>query len=436
MLHQEYINKDIVVLGLGYVGLPLALEFAKNNISTYGYDSDALRIKQLSEGFDKNEEIDQEDILSSNLKITANPECITDSNIIIVTVPTPITDDYQPDLSLLMSASKLIGEKISLRKNKDIKPIIIFESTTYPGCTEDYCARIIEKESGLRSGKDFYLGYSPERTNFGDKEHNISNIIKVVSGQNNQTLEIISSLYSHVAKKGVHKAKSIRIAESSKVIENIQRDLNIALFNELCMIFDKMSIPSSEVFKAASTKWNFNKYTPGLVGGHCVPVDPYYLTYKAQELGFTPKTILSGRAVNESIPKFLFEKITKTLFHIEKNKSKNILVLGQTFKPDVADLRNSKSIELCNLLVSSNYNIFINDIKNNYPYIDDATYIDDFNHSNIKFSAIVLAVPHKKYITNFSDFLGKIEKNGYVFDITGALDNSIFQKHGINYWSM
>ena len=436
MLNQEYINKDIVVLGLGYVGLPLALEFAKNNISTYGYDSDELRIKQLLEGVDKNEEIDKVDILSSNLKITSSPECIKNSNIIIVTVPTPITDDYQPDLSLLMNASMLIGKKISIRKNKDIKPIIIFESTTYPGCTEDYCARIIENESGLKSGKDFYLGYSPERTNFGDKEHNISNIIKVVSGQNNQTLEIISNLYSHVAKQGVYKAKSIRIAESSKVIENIQRDLNIALFNELCMIFDKMNIPSSEVFKAASTKWNFNKYSPGLVGGHCVPVDPYYLTYKAQELGFTPKTILSGRAVNESIPKFLFEKITKTLFHTYKNKSKNILVLGQTFKPDVADLRNSKSIELCNLLVSSNYNIFVNDIKNNYPFVNDAKYIDDLKLNNIKFSAIVLAVPHKKYINNFYNYLEKIEKNGYVFDITGVLDNSMFENHGINYWSM
>ena len=436
MLSQEYINKDIAILGLGYVGLPLALEFAKNNISTYGYDSDELRIKQLSEGVDKNEEIDKVDILSSELKITSNSECITDSNIIIVTVPTPITDDYQPDLLLLMNASKLIGEKIALRKNKDIKPIIIFESTTYPGCTEDYCAPIIENESGLKSGIDFFLGYSPERTNFGDKEHNISNIIKVVSAQNDETLEIISKLYSHVAKQGVHKAKSIRIAESSKVIENIQRDLNIALFNELSMIFDKMNIPSSEVFKAASTKWNFNNYSPGLVGGHCVPVDPYYLTYKAQELGFTPKTILSGRAINESVPKFLFNKITKTLFQIEKNNSQNILVLGQTFKPDVADSRNSKSIELCNLLVSSKFNIFINDFRNNYPFVDNAKYIDNFDDNEIKFLAIVLAVPHKKYISNFDNFLGKIEKNGYVFDITGVLDDSMFQNQGINYWSM
>ncbi|MBR91347.1 MAG: hypothetical protein CL903_00880 [Dehalococcoidia bacterium] len=436
MLSKEYINKDIVILGLGYVGLPLALEFAKNNISTYGYDSDLIRINQLSEGIDKNEEIDKMDILSSKLKITSNPECITDSNIIIVTVPTPITDDYLPDLSLLMNASKLIGEKIALRKNKNNKPIIIFESTTYPGCTEDYCAPLIEKESGLISGKDFYLGYSPERTNFGDKEHSISNIVKVVSGQNDEILEIISSLYSHVAKEGVHKAKSIRIAESSKVIENIQRDLNIALFNELCMIFDRMNIPSSEVFKAASTKWNFNNYSPGLVGGHCVPVDPYYLTYKAQEFGFTPKTILSGRAVNESVPKFLFEKIIKTLSNVEKHNSNNILVLGQTFKPDVADLRNSKSIELCKLLVSSNYNIFINDIKNNYPFLDDAKYIDNIEDNKINFLAIVLAVPHKNYISQFSNLIGKIEKNGYVFDITGVLDNSKFQNQEINYWSM
>ena len=435
MLSKEYI-KDIVILGLGYVGLPLALEFAKNNISTYGYDSDLVRIKQLSEGIDKNEEIDKMEILSSKLKITSNPECITDSNIIIVTVPTPITDDYQPDLSLLMNASKLIGKKIALRKNKDYKPIIIFESTTYPGCTEDYCAPLIEKESGLISGKDFYLGYSPERTNFGDKEHSISNIIKVVSGQNDEILEIISNLYSHVAKEGVHKAKSIRIAESSKVIENIQRDLNIALFNELCMIFDRMNIPSYEVFKAASTKWNFNNYSPGLVGGHCVPVDPYYLTYKAQEFGFTPKTILSGRAVNESVPKFLFEKIIKTLSNVEKHKSNNILVLGQTFKPDVADLRNSKSIELCKLLISSNYNIFINDIKNNYPFLNDAKYIDNIEDNKINFLAIVLAVPHKNYISKFSNLTRKIEKNGYFFDITGVLDNSKFQNQEINYWSM
>ena len=202
------------------------------------------------------------------------------------------------------------------------------------------------------------------------------------------------------------------------------------------MIFDRMNIPSYEVFKAASTKWNFNNYSPGLVGGHCVPVDPYYLTYKAQEFGFTPKTILSGRAVNESVPKFLFEKIIKTLSNVEKHKSNNILVLGQTFKPDVADLRNSKSIELCKLLISSNYNIFINDIKNNYPFLNDAKYIDNIEDNKINFLAIVLAVPHKNYISKFSNLTRKIEKNGYVFDITGVLDNSKFQNQEINYWSM
>ncbi len=436
MISKEYINGDIVILGLGYVGLPLALEFAKNNISTFGFDSDELRINQLNKGEDKNEEIDKQDILSSKLKITSNPKCIAESNIIIVTVPTPITSEYLPDLSLLMSASNLIGQQITSRKSKNIKPIIIFESTTYPGCTEDYCARIIEEKSGLSSGKDFFLGYSPERTNFGDKEHNISNITKVVSGQNEETLEIISDLYGYVAKHGVYQAKTIRIAESSKVIENIQRDLNIALFNELSMIFDRMNISSSDVFEAASTKWNFNRYTPGLVGGHCVPVDPYYLTYKAQELGFTPKTILSGRAVNESVPKFLSEKISKSLLSLETSQSGNILVLGQTFKPDVSDARNSKSIELCNLLVNSKYNIFINDFKNNYPFVENATYIDNIYNVEKKFIAIILAVPHKKYVNDFDKLINKIHNNGFVFDITGILDKSMFDNNEINYWSM
>ena len=436
MISKEYINGDIVILGLGYVGLPLALEFAKNNISTFGFDSDELRINQLNKGEDKNEEIDKQDILSSKLKITSNPKCIAESNIIIVTVPTPITSEYLPDLSLLMSASNLIGQQITSRKSKNIKPIIIFESTTYPGCTEDYCARIIEEKSGLSSGKDFFLGYSPERTNFGDKEHNISNITKVVSSQNEETLEIISDLYGYVAKHGVYQAKTIRIAESSKVIENIQRDLNIALFNELSMIFDRMNISSSEVFEAASTKWNFNRYTPGLVGGHCVPVDPYYLTYKAQELGFTPKTILSGRAINESVPKFLSEKITKSLLSIDPSQVGNILVLGQTFKPDVSDARNSKSIELCNLLVNSKYNIFINDFKNNYPFVENATYIDNIYNVEKKFIAIILAVPHKKYVNDFDKLINKIHNNGFVFDITGILDKSMFDNNEINYWSM
>ncbi|MBA31234.1 MAG: hypothetical protein CL748_01705, partial [Chloroflexi bacterium] len=357
-------------------------------------------------------------------------------NVIIVTVPTPITREYLPDLRLLKSASYLIGQQITYRKRKNIKPIIIFESTTYPGCTEDYCAPIIEEQSGLKSGKDFFLGYSPERTNFGDKEHNISNITKVVSGQNEETLEIISDLYGYVAKQGVYKAKTIKIAESSKVIENIQRDLNIALFNELSMIFDRMNISSSEVFEAASTKWNFNRYTPGLVGGHCVPVDPYYLTYKAQELGFTPKTILSGRAINESVPKFLSEKITKSLLSLDPSQVGNILVLGQTFKPDVSDARNSKSIELCNLLVNSKYNIFINDFKNNYPFVEKATYIDDIYNIEKKFLAIILAIPHKKYVNDFHKLINKIHNNGFVFDITGILDESMFNNHEINYWSM
>ncbi len=333
-------NENICVVGLGYVGLPLAVEFNKYFPVT-GFDINEKRIEQLKQNIDDSGETNSIELENCQIDFTSNQEKIKDSNFIIVCVPTPVDDTKRPDMSFLKSASEVIGNNLS----KD--SVVVYESTVYPGCTEEICLPILEKFSGLKCGEDFKIGYSPERINPGDKEHTIDKVIKIVSGIDSDSLERISFVYEKIAKAGVHKAQNIKTAEAAKVIENVQRDLNIALMNELAIIFDKIGIQTKDVLAAAGTKWNWHKYHPGLVGGHCIPVDPHYLTFKAEELGYNPEVILAGRRINDNMHKFVVEKLIKKLNNSGKVlKESKVLVLGLTFKADVKDHRNSRAKHL------------------------------------------------------------------------------------------
>jgi len=326
---EDFINKQesICVVGLGYVGLPLAVTFAKH-FNVIGFDINQIRINELKLGIDRTKETTSEELLNSNILFTDNEEYIKKCKFIIITVPTPIDKHKVPDLKPIFSASVIVGR--NLQKDS----IVVYESTVYPGLTEEECVPILEKESGLKWKKDFFVGYSPERINPGDKIHRFENIVKVVSGDSEYSLNIISGIYSKVVKAGIFKAKSIKVAEAAKVIENTQRDINIALMNELSMIFHKMGIDTKDVLEAAATKWNFLKFEPGLVGGHCISVDPYYLTFKAQELGHHPEVILSGRRVNDDMPNFVVQNVLKLLIKAKKQieSSKMGSLLKKTFQ--------------------------------------------------------------------------------------------------------
>lgn len=422
---------DVTVVGLGYVGLPLALAFAAE-FSTTGFDNDVSRVEQLRSGNDRNREVDAALITSSELEFTSDESCVTNADFVVVTVPTPVTEDNNPDLSLLESASEMIGRCLSNRSSDSEAPIIVFESTTYPGCTEDFCGPIIERESGLISGEGFILGYSPERTNFGDSEHTLESVIKVVSGQTADGAQVVSEVYSRIAKAGVHMTPNIKTAEASKVIENVQRDLNIALFNESAMIFDRMGIDSSEVFDAAGTKWNFHRYQPGLVGGHCIPVDPYYLTYAAEQVGFDAKVILAGRSVNEGMVSLINEKIQGLVSDAGQSPDQEaVLVLGQTFKGDVADFRNSKAILLSSAMSEQFKSVITYD-----PYGEPS----DANRSpfdgKVKFGVVVLAVPHTQFIESVGAIGDLVESGGVVVDLTGTIEASEMVGSDVHFWKL
>jgi UDP-N-acetyl-D-glucosamine/UDP-N-acetyl-D-galactosamine dehydrogenase len=422
---------DVTVIGLGYVGLPLALAFA-DHLSTVGFDNDSSRIEQLLDGNDRNQEISQEIITSSSLTVTSDEMSVTNADFIVVTVPTPVTEDFRPDLSLLESASSMIGRCLRDRYEKNSAPIIVFESTTYPGCTEEFCGPIIERESGLKSGEGFILAYSPERTNFGDVEHTLETVIKVVSAQTTEAAEIVGSVYSRIAKAGVHMAPDIKTAEASKVIENVQRDLNIALFNETAMIFDRMGINSSDVFNAAGTKWNFHQYQPGLVGGHCIPVDPYYLTYAAEQVGYDANVILAGRAVNEDMVSRINLKIQELVSSTGKSPSEtDVLVLGQTFKSDVADFRNSKALDLAGSISNTFSSVTTFD-----PYGDNNAGNQDPFDSSAKFDVVVLAVGHSHFIDSMHSVVELVSSDGVVVDLTGRIDSSKIIDSGLLFWKL
>lgn len=417
---MENKNVQIGIIGLGYVGLPLAIEFSKL-YRVVGFDIDKSRISHLNNLIDLTNEASKDEIkkaLDNNLTITSNIKELTNCNFYIITVPTPIKKDKTPDLSYLHNASKIVGSILSP------KDIVIYESTVYPGCTEEECVPILESTSGLIFNKDFYCGYSPERINPGDKVNTLTKIKKVTSGSDDKTADIVDNLYSSIIEAGTHKASSIKVAEASKAIENAQRDLNISFVNELAYIFDKIGIDTKEVLEAAGTKWNFMKFSPGLVGGHCISVDPYYLTYKAESLGYYPEVIHSGRRVNDTMGVFIANKVIKLIINsnVQVKKSK-VLVLGITFKENCPDIRNSKVIDIVNELKSYGVNVDVHDYMANNEEVYNTfkiTLIEKFS----KYNAIILAVSHDKYLKlNFEDL--KVNDSSVIFDVKSVLDKSL-----------
>ncbi|WP_275982314.1 MULTISPECIES: nucleotide sugar dehydrogenase [unclassified Staphylococcus] len=420
-------NRKIAVVGLGYVGLPVAVAFGKK-LQVIGFDINETRINELKKGYDRTNEVDDEDLKEANIKFTNQPKELSEVDFIIVAVPTPINKNNQPDLTPLIKASETVGK--SLTKGT----IVVYESTVYPGATEEDCVPVLEKFSGLTNGEDFFVGYSPERINPGDKVHTFETIKKVVSGQTPEVLDIVAEVYGLVVKAGVHKASSIKVAEAAKVIENTQRDVNIALMNEIAIIFDKVGIDTSEVLEAAGTKWNFLKFKPGLVGGHCIGVDPYYLTHKAQELGHHPEVILAGRRINDNMSKYVASNIIKELLKkgIEV-QGMTINLLGLTFKENCPDLRNTKVIDIVRELEEYGMKVNVNDVEADK---ETAKKLYDINlkskNDMIKSDALIFAVPHSDYIENKQEYLNLLNDNGVVIDIKGMIkDQDLTQNQTI-----
>ena len=413
------LKKKIAVIGLGYVGLPLAIAFGEK-YNVLGYDLNKKRIRDLKKKKDSNLEISKKDFVKSKFIEFSNLQSdLKKYEIFIITVPTPITKNKKPDLRLLINATKIVAK--NLKKNS----IVIYESTVYPGATEEVCLPLIEKVSGLKVNNDFVLGYSPERINPGDKIHTLKKITKVVSASNECGLREIRRMYQSIIIPKIYCAKSIKIAESAKIIENTQRDLNIALMNELSVIFDKLNIDTFEVLKAAKTKWNFLDFSPGLVGGHCIGVDPYYLTYKAEQVGLNPKIILAGRKVNDGMPEYFFKKIIKDLKKKKINLKKiNFLVLGATFKENCNDIRNSKSLELCEKISKKFKNIDVFDpyIVNNYQKSTKINFLKKIPGK--KYGVIIVAVKHKFFIELGFDRIKKLlKKDSFFYDIKNVFNS-------------
>jgi UDP-N-acetyl-D-galactosamine dehydrogenase len=420
-------NYKIAIIGLGYVGLPLAVEFAKK-YKVFGFDTNIQRIANLKEGNDHTNEIETKELKEiithdctslSGLFCTSNVELLRNCNIFIVTVPTPVDKNNRPNLNPLLNASKMIGQ---ILKRGDI---IIYESTVYPGVTEDECVPVLERSSGLKFNVDFFAGYSPERINPGDKDHTVANILKITSGSTPESLQIIDDLYSSIIIAGTYKASSIKVAEAAKVIENAQRDINIAFVNELAMIFNKLGINTQEVLNAAGTKWNFMKFQPGLVGGHCIGVDPYYLAQKAQEAGYHPEIILAGRRVNDGMGSYVADELVKRMVLIGNINKIEVLILGFTFKENCPDVRNTKVIDIVRRLEEYHIKVSIHD-----PWADPDQVMREYGvicqngeAKMRKYDAIVLAVAHHKFRDlNISSMC---KSNTVVYDIKSMLPESV-----------
>ncbi|WP_088815954.1 MULTISPECIES: nucleotide sugar dehydrogenase [Listeria] len=405
------------VLGLGYVGLPVAVAFGKE-MPVIGVDVNKKRIETLLAKCDETGEVTAEDLFLANIDFTSNPERLRECNFIIVAVPTPINESNQPDMTILHKASESIGQHIQKGT------IVVFESTVYPGATEDECAPIIEANSGLVAGEDFFIGYSPERINPGDKTHTFTTVKKVVSGQNEEITNIVADVYASVVKAGVYKASSIKVAEAAKVIENTQRDLNIALMNELSRIFHALEIDTQEVLEAAGTKWNFLKFEPGLVGGHCIGVDPYYLAHKAESVGYHPEVILAGRRVNDSMAQFVGQSIIKDLLKQNKHLgSLKIAVLGLTFKENVPDIRNSKVIDLIRELKEYGLDVLAFDPLADADEIYEEYALEMARYDQLQNSdVVILAVPHEEFLVeNGSLVRGFLKTDGVLVDLKKTL---------------
>jgi len=429
-MYKELVDRKakLAVIGLGYVGLPIALEFARR-ISVIGFDINPRRIEMMKNGIDPSNEMEKSDFEGCDITFTDSLDVLREAKFFIVAVPTPVDEHNVPDLVPVKKASETIGKVV---KKGDY---VVFESTVYPGCTEEDCLPVIEKLSGLKNITDFKLGYSPERINPGDKTHTLSKIIKVVSGCDAESLDEIAKVYELVVAAGVHKASCIKVAEAAKIIENTQRDLNIALMNELSIIFGMMGINTFEVLEAAGTKWNFLKFQPGLVGGHCIGVDPYYLTYKANELGYDAEVILAGRNINDNMAKYVAKKVVQ---HIIKNsgdvKSSKVLVKGATFKENVSDIRNSKVADMVKALQSFYVNVEVED-----PYADSAELQHEYGFGLTEktgndYDAVIITVPHNEYKDLDDSYFNSItKKHALVADLKGLYRNKITNRA---YWSL
>ncbi|MFI5219563.1 MAG: nucleotide sugar dehydrogenase [Bacteroidia bacterium] len=429
-MYQEIVDKKIkiAVIGLGYVGLPIALEFARK-VSVIGFDIHSERIKMMQKNIDPSGELNTESFQGCDIVFTDSPDVLKTARFFIVAVPTPIDEHNLPDLKPLLGASKTIGK---ILKKGDY---VVYESTVYPCCTEEDCVPVLEELSGLKFKTDFKVGYSPERINPGDKEHTLAKIKKVVSGCDEESLEEIAKVYELVVKAGVHRASSIKVAEAAKIIENTQRDVNIALMNELSIIFNKIGINTYEVLEAAGTKWNFLKFVPGLVGGHCIGVDPYYLTYKAQELGYHAQVINSGRYVNDSMGFYIAKQTVKKLIAKGKDISKaKVLVMGATFKEDVEDIRNSKVADLISEFKSYGVQVDVTDPKASSTELKHEYGFELVEKTGNNYDAVVVAVNHKEYLELNEDYFNSIcTADGVLVDIKGVYRDKIKK---LSYWSL
>ena len=434
-LYTKLVQKKekLSLVGLGYVGMPIAVAFAQK-IDVIGFDLNAAKIDLYQSGIDPTKEVGDETIRQTTVEFTADETRLREAKFHIVAVPTPVNDDHTPDLTPVEGASTILGRNLTKGS------VVVFESTVYPGVTEDVCVPILERESGLKCGVDFKIGYSPERINPGDKVHRLETITKIVSGMDEETLDIVAKVYELVVEAGVHRAESIKVAEAAKVIENSQRDINIAFMNELSIIFNKMGIDTQSVLKAAGTKWNFLNFYPGLVGGHCIGVDPYYLTYKAEELGYHSQIILAGRRINDDMGKYVAENVVKNLIAADKPvKNAKVAILGFTFKENCPDTRNTKIIDIVKELNEYGINPVIADPEAD---ADEAKrlYGVEFVDSNTiaDMDAVVLAVAHAQFKELTMDDMDKFYGIGQkvLLDLKGLLDRKEYKSAGYSYWRL
>ena len=429
MLEQLLSKKiKLSVIGLGYVGLPIALEFARK-MSVVGFDIKPDRVDLMKRGIDPSKELEKGAFEGCDIEFTSNPDDLKKAQFHVVAVPTPINKHNLPDLTPLLGATRTVGK---ILKRGDI---VVFESTVYPGCTEEDCVPILEAESGLKFNVDFKVGYSPERINPGDKEHTLTKILKIVSGSDAESADIIADVYSSIIKAGIHRASSIKVAEAAKIIENTQRDVNIALMNELSLIFNRLGINTYEVLEAAGTKWNFLKFFPGLVGGHCIGVDPYYLTYKANELGYHSKIITGGRFINDSMGGYVAKQVIKKLISSGHNiNGTKVLIMGATFKENVSDIRNSKVADIVNELKSFSVNVEVYD-----PFASSDEVLEEYGYSLVdkvgtNYSAVIVAVNHHQFLSLDENYFKSIMMEDSLFvDVKGIYRNKI---KSIDYWSL
>jgi UDP-N-acetyl-D-glucosamine/UDP-N-acetyl-D-galactosamine dehydrogenase len=429
-MYNRLINKEtkLSLIGLGYVGLPIALEFARK-LRVIGFDIKPERVELMKKGIDPSNELTSEAFKGTDIKFTANPEDLREASFHIIAVPTPVNRHNMPDLTPVLKASETIGK---ILKKGDY---VVYESTVYPGCTEEDCVPVLEKFSGLRFGTDFKVGFSPERINPGDKNHTLTKITKITSGCDKESAENIAKIYELIILAGVHRASSIKVAESAKIIENTQRDINIAFMNELSMIFNRMGINTFEVLEAAGTKWNFLKFAPGLVGGHCIGVDPYYLSFKAKELGYHPQMIDSGRFINDSMGRYVGTCAVKKIIAAGKSpKGARTLVMGMTFKEDVTDIRNSKVIDIIKQLEDFGVDYEVIDPGASHEEVHEEYGINLKDKPTGKYDAIIIAVSHKEY-SHYTeeDFVSMLNENGVLVDVKGIYREKI---KNLTYWSL